>query len=151
MTRSIPAALILILAAACDQPADNKSDETKLDEKSDAATADANAAPDNTQVNERDRDAATLTPGDQSENPMDVGITQRIRQAVVDDSTLTMGEKNVKIITVGGVVTLRGPVDSDASKTKIATIAQNTSGVKSVDNQLETASAANTNDINTNK
>jgi osmotically-inducible protein OsmY len=151
MTRTIPAALILILAAACDQPADVKSDEAAIDQRADATTADANAAPNNTEVNERDRDAATLTPGDQSENPMDVGITQRIRQAVVDDSTLTMGEKNVKIITVGGVVTLRGPVDSDASKAKIATIAQNTSGVKQVDNQLETASAANTNDINTNK
>ena len=81
---------------------------------------------------------------------MDVGITQRIRQAVVEDSTLTMGEKDVKISSIGGVVTLRGPVDSDASKAKIATIAQNTSGVKQVDNQLEIASAANTNDINTN-
>jgi osmotically-inducible protein OsmY len=149
MTRSIPAALILILAAACDQSSDGKSGDGTV--KTDAPAVEPKAAPNNTVVNERDRDAAALTPGDQSENPMDVGITQRIRQAVVDDSTLTMGEKNVKIITVGGVVTLRGPVDSDASKAKIATIAQNTSGVKQVDNQLETATAANTNDINTNK
>ena len=147
MMRITHAALALSLAAGCDQSSALKSE----DPKTDAAAVEPKAAPNNTVVNERDRDAATLTPGDQSENPMDVGITQRIRQAVVDDSTLTMGEKNVKIITVGGVVTLRGPVDSDASKAKIATIAQNTSGVKQVDNQLETASAANTNDINTNK
>jgi len=146
MMRITHAALALSLAAGCDQSSDLKSDEPAVKTE----TVEPKAAPNNTVVNERDRDAATLTPGDQSENPMDVGITQRIRQAVVDDSTLTMGEKNVKIITVGGVVTLRGPVDSDASKAKIATIAQNTSGVKQVDNQLETASAANTNDINPN-
>ena len=148
MTRILHAVLALSLAAGCDQSSDVKSDDPAV--KTDATTVEPKAAPNNTVVNERDRDAATLTPGDQSENPMDVGITQRIRQAVVDDSTLTMGEKNVKIITIGGVVTLRGPVDSDASKAKIATIAQNTSGVKQVDNQLEIASAANTNDINTN-
>ena len=146
MTRITHAVLALSLAAGCDRSSDLKSDEPEVKTE----TVEPKAAPNNTVVNERDRDGGTLTPGDQSENPMDVGITQRIRQAVVDDSTLTMGEKNVKIITVGGVVTLRGPVDSDASKAKIATIAQNTSGVKQVDNQLETASAANTNDINTN-
>ena len=149
MTRINRAVFALCLAAGCDQSSEQKSDDAAV--KTTAPPVEAKAAPNNTEVNERDRDAATLTPGDQSENPMDVGITQRIRQAVVGDSTLTMGEKNVKIITVGGVVTLRGPVDSDASKTKIATIAQNISGVKQVDNQLETASAANTNDINPNK
>jgi hyperosmotically inducible protein len=149
MPRITHAVLAFSLAAGCDPSSDGKSDDGTV--KTDAPAVEPKAAPNNTVVNERDRDAATLTPGDQSENPMDVGITQRIRQAVVGDATLTMGEKNVKIITVGGVVTLRGPVDSDASKTKIATIAQNISGVKQVDNQLETATAANTNDINPNK
>jgi hyperosmotically inducible periplasmic protein len=150
MTRiSLAVLSFLFLATSCDTPSDVKSDEPAI--KTEASKPDANVAPDNTKVNERDQDAATLTPGDQSENPMDVGMTQRIRQAIVDDSSLTMGEKNVKIITIDGVVTLRGPVETEASKAKIATIAQNTSGVKKVDNQLETASAANSNEINTTK
>ena len=52
---------------------------------------------------------------------------------------LSMTAKNVKIITRGGVVTLRGPVKSDKEKTEIAQLAQRIEGVKQVDNQLEIA------------
>lgn len=91
--------------------------------------------------NDRDRDGATLTPEDQGNNASDLAITQRVRQAVMD-AELTTTEKNVKIITVNGVVTLRGPVESDASKTKIAALAKDAVGVKSVDNQLEVTGTA---------
>jgi osmotically-inducible protein OsmY len=57
---------------------------------------------------------------------------------------------------VNGAVTLRGPVESEASKTKIATLAKDAVGVQSVDNQLEvtgtaSASADKTNDDETTK
>jgi osmotically-inducible protein OsmY len=45
--------------------------------------------------------------------------------------------KNVKIITVNGVVTLRGPVKNPHEKETIEAKAQQIAGVNKVDNQLE--------------
>ncbi len=53
------------------------------------------------------------------------------------DSTLSFDAKNVKIITQGGKVTLRGPVKRDAEKSSIEAKAKAVSGVTSVDDQLE--------------
>lgn len=96
---------------------------------------------DNTAKNERDRNNKTLTPTDQSETPEDRKLTQNIRRAVVKDPSLTMTAKNIKIITAGGKVTLRGPVKSDAEKTKINELAKAAAGTVPVDNQLEVKAA----------
>jgi osmotically-inducible protein OsmY len=96
-------------------------------------------AADNTRKNERDREPAAVTPGDQGNNEVDLDITRKIRQGVVKSDLLSMTAKNVKIITVGGVVTLRGPVKSETERATIATLAGDTAGVKSVNNQLEIA------------
>ena len=98
----------------------------------------ANVPADNTKKNERDQ-KPTLTPGDQGNSEVDIGITQKIRQGVVKDDTLSMTAKNVKIITIDGVVTLRGPVKSEGEKTAIGSLASSVAGVKRVDNQLEIA------------
>jgi osmotically-inducible protein OsmY len=99
----------------------------------------AQTAPDNTEKNVRDRDGDTLTPGDQSSDPNDVELTRRIREAVVADKSLSTTAHNIKIITVNGIVTLRGPVTSAQEKTKIAETAQKLAGKKQVENQLEVA------------
>ena len=96
--------------------------------------------PDNTGRNVRDRNEATKTPGDQSENEADRTITQTIRKAITGDDSLSTNAKNVKIITNDGTVTLRGPVKSEKEKTDIEAKAKQVAGVKSVDNQLEVAS-----------
>jgi len=96
---------------------------------------------DNTKKNERDREGSTVTPIDQSETEADRTITQNIRQEVVGKGGLSMNAKNVKIVTAGGVVTLRGPVQTAAEKADIASIAQTTAGVTRVDNQLEIAAS----------
>ena len=96
---------------------------------------------DNTGKNERDRSGETKTPVDQSNTPEDLKITQAIRQAVVKDKALTMTAKNVKIITAGGQVTLRGPVNSAEEKTKIEKLAKTAAGEAKVDNQLEVKAA----------
>ena len=149
MTRIIVA--LGLFLAACDQNSDpstaDKNDMEKADEKdaygkADDKSATAGTAPDNTDINDRDRDGATLTPEDQGNNASDLAITQRVRQAVMDADTLTIGEKNVKIIAVNGAVTLRGPVESEESKTKIAALAKDAVGVQSVDNQLEVTGTA---------
>jgi osmotically-inducible protein OsmY len=91
----------------------------------------------NTGKNERDRSGETATSGDQSNSQEDVKITAAIRRAVVGDKSLSMTAKNVKIITADGTVTLRGPVNNDAEKTKIAELAQSAAGNAKIDNQLE--------------
>jgi hyperosmotically inducible protein len=97
----------------------------------------AQAAPDNTGRNVRDSEGSTLTPMDQSENEADVTLTQQIRKAVMEDDTLSMTAKNIKIITVNGVVTLRGPVDNEQERNRIVAKAEQLAGAKKVDSQLE--------------
>jgi hyperosmotically inducible periplasmic protein len=94
---------------------------------------------DNTAVNERDRNETAKTPLDQKENERDLKVTQDIRQAVVADDALSFDAKNAKIITADGVVTLRGPVKTQAEKDAIETKAKSVAGVTRVDNQLEIA------------
>lgn len=92
---------------------------------------------DNTEKNIRDRDSVTKTPLDQSESEADRTITQKIRQAIVSDGTLSTNAKNIKIITINGVVTLRGPVASPQEKDLILRKISDVQGVTRVDNQLE--------------
>jgi osmotically-inducible protein OsmY len=106
-----------------------------------AVAADEKKPADNTGKNERDRSGETKTPEDQSNSPEDLKITQTIRQAVVKDPALTMTAKNVKIITAGGQVTLRGPVNTAEEKTKIEQLAKSAAGAAKVDNQLEVKAA----------
>lgn len=92
---------------------------------------------DNTGQNARDRDSTAKTPMSQSESEPDRTITQRIREAIVSDSALSTNAKNIKIITVKGVVTLRGPVASSQEKDAITRKINGIQGVVKVDNQLE--------------
>ena len=120
--------LLLLLAGCNDQGTPSESNPAK------AAAPDA----DNTARNVRDRNDATLTPGDQGTSPADREVTQKIRKALVQDSSgYSTTAKNVKIITTNGKVTLRGPVMSDAEKMGIVTIAKGIAGEGNVDDQLE--------------
>ena len=103
------------------------------------AQSSAAVEPDNSGRNVRDRNEATKTPTDQSENEADRTITQNIRKALSDDDSLSTNAKNVKIITSDGTVTLRGPVKNEKEKADIEAKARQVAGVKRVDNQLEIA------------
>jgi len=141
--KSIIIASLVLAVAGCDRSAsksENKSPENPVAANAPADNTDKkNTAADNTDKNERDRNPSALTPGDQGGSEADRTITQQIRQGVVKDDALSITGKNVKIITVDGVVTLRGPVKTDKEKTVIASIAKDAPGVKRVDNQLEIA------------
>ena len=95
------------------------------------------APPDNTAKNERDKSGETLTSGDQGNSPEDIKISQEIRKAVVKDDTLSATGKNIKIITIEGKVTLRGPVNSAEEKRKIEEIAGGVAGPAKTVNELE--------------
>jgi osmotically-inducible protein OsmY len=67
----------------------------------------------------------------------DRAITQKIRQALMDDNTLGVQAKNIKIITAKGVVTLRGVVKDDQERILIGNKAKSIPNVKRIDNQIE--------------
>jgi len=94
-------------------------------------------APDNTGRNLRDVKGGPLTPENQSGSPEDRKLTQQVRQAIVKDNSLSMNGKNIKIITVAGKVTLRGPVASNSERENIDAMAKQIAGADNVDNQLE--------------
>jgi osmotically-inducible protein OsmY len=91
------------------------------------------SAPNNTARNAEPQ----LTADDQLENEVDRTLSQQIRQALVADDNLSTDAKNIKIITIHGVVTLRGVVPNENEKNEIARKAKTIAGIKSVDNQLE--------------
>jgi hyperosmotically inducible periplasmic protein len=93
--------------------------------------------PDNTAINARDRVPAAITAGQQSNTKSDEELTREIRRAVVKDDSLSMLAHNVKIITVDGNVTLRGPVETEREKTTVARLARGIGGTQNVDNQIE--------------
>jgi osmotically-inducible protein OsmY len=137
--------------AAADDRADANEDRAEAADDRADARADARATSatpgrvakegvekDNTDINERDADERALTPMDQGGSEEDRKITQRIRQAVVADDSLSFTAKNVKIITVDGKVTLRGPVKSEQERSTIGAAAKQVAGAR-VDNQLEIA------------
>jgi len=96
------------------------------------------AEKDNTKMNQRDAQGKTLTADDQARgSAVDVELTRKVRQELVNDKSLSTDARNVKIITLNGVVTLRGPVDSAAEKEKVDSLAKKVSGVKKVENQTE--------------
>jgi osmotically-inducible protein OsmY len=58
-------------------------------------------------------------PSKRVENNANRAITQKIRKAIHEDSTLSTYAHNIKIITPDGKVTLRGPVWSEDDKSNI--------------------------------
>ena len=94
---------------------------------------------DNTGINKRDASPTKITAGQQSETKMDREITQKIRQAVVDDKSLSTYAHNVKIITVDGMVTLKGPVRSEDEKRIIQEKAGQIVGKNKIKSEIEIA------------
>lgn len=98
---------------------------------------------DNTGRNVRDRQSGSLTSFDQSESEPDRTISVTIRRALISDPSLSTNAKNIKVITVNGVVTLRGPVNTPQEKAIIEQIISRVAGIQRVDNQLEVLQQAN--------
>ena len=93
-------------------------------------------APDNTKQNE---DQTSPTADQQKMNPADRAITQKIRKAVHDDTSLSTYAHNIKIIAQDGKVTLRGPVRSEEEKNKLQAKAVAVARAENVTNELEVA------------
>jgi len=92
---------------------------------------------DNSARNARDATGDKVTPLDQSPAKADVEITRSIRKMLVDDDALGTNAQNVKVITVDGMVTLRGPVANAAEQARIVAIANEAAGPDRVLNELQ--------------
>ncbi len=89
-------------------------------------------APDNTANNKQHE----VTADQQSNSASDRAITQKIRKALTADKSLSTYAHNVKVITVNGAVTLKGPVKSDEEKQQVASKAAEVVDASKIDNQL---------------
>jgi hyperosmotically inducible protein len=106
-----------------------------------ANTNNSTAEVDNSKQNVRDRNNATLTSGDQGNSKTDLDLTSQIRKSVVSSTNnFSVMAQNIKIITVNGKVTLRGPVQTTEEKFRIAKTAQSIAGENNVSDQLEVKS-----------
>jgi osmotically-inducible protein OsmY len=92
---------------------------------------------DNTEKNVRDRGDDTLTPTDQGNSAADTELTAKIRKAILADDAMSTQAQNVKIITIDGAVTLRGPVKNASEKAAVVAKAKKIAGANRVDDQLE--------------
>ena len=74
------------------------------------------AKPDNTKVNQRDRNTGEVTADQQKANATDRELTKKIRRSIMADKSLSTYAHNIKVIRQNGAVTLKGPVKSDDEK-----------------------------------
>jgi hyperosmotically inducible periplasmic protein len=72
-------------------------------------------------------------------DPGDVGLTNKIRQSLVDDGSLSTQAKTIDVSSKGGVVTLKGTVKSAAEKKLIEQKAIAFAGEKNVVSELRVA------------
>ena len=77
-----------------------------------------------------------LTADQQGNDDADRRMTQAIRYAVVNDDSLSFDAHNVKIITLNGVVTLRGEVRSEEEKEALELKAVRVASAPNVKNEL---------------
>jgi osmotically-inducible protein OsmY len=93
--------------------------------------------PDNTKVNQRDRDSSEATADQQKMNASDQQLTTTIRKSIMADKSLSTYAHNVKVISQNGLVTLKGPVRSEDEKSAIEAKAMEVVGDKTkISNQM---------------
>ena len=84
----------------------------------------------------RPSQAPTKTAFDQKENKADLALTQEIRKALMDDSSLSTSAKNVTVVSQNGIVTLGGTVAVADEKARIGEKAEAIAGAGRVVNQI---------------
>lgn len=77
-----------------------------------------------------------MTADRQTNSPADRALSAQIRKSIIADKTLSVYAHNVKIITINGMVTLKGPVNSDSEKQTVADLAAKAAGVDKVTNNI---------------
>ena len=90
-----------------------------------------------TQPDNSARNANHSTTADNQDNAKSDRITTAsVRKAIIADKGLSMYAHNVKIITLNGAVTLKGPVKSEDEKQKVMSDAASVVSQDKITNQL---------------
>jgi hyperosmotically inducible protein len=89
-------------------------------------------APDNSQQNKNQSQNAD----NQSNSSADRMTTAKVRKAIIADKKLSTYAHNVKIITLDGQVTLKGPVKSEEEKQQVASDVTAVISADNLTNQL---------------
>ena len=97
-----------------------------------AQTGTAQTAPDNSGQNKNHAETAD----NQVNAKSDRLTTQKIRKAIMADKSLSTYAHNVKIMTLDGAVTLKGLVQSDDEKQKVASEAAGVVSADKITNEL---------------
>lgn len=92
--------------------------------------------PDNTKINQRDRNAAEMTADKQGSLKSDREISRQIRRALVKNKSLSSYAHNVKVITKDGLVTLKGPVKSEQERQAVLNAATTAAGARDVTDEM---------------
>lgn len=100
--------------------------------------------PDNTGVNQRDRNSGAVTADQQGNSKADIDRTASIRRSISNEKNLSTSARNAKVITLDGRVTLRGPVRDQAEKDTLGKLAAEVAGAHNVRNELEIAHSGQT-------
>jgi hyperosmotically inducible periplasmic protein len=97
------------------------------------------AKPDNSSVNQQDRQSGATTADSQKDNRNDRTLTQQVRKALVKDKSLSSYAHNVKVVSQNGVVTLKGPVRSEDEKRTVEAKAAEIAGRDNVRSEISVA------------
>lgn len=89
-------------------------------------------APDNSAQNKNHVETAD----NQASSKDDRQITAKVRKVIVGDKDLSTYAHNVKVITVHGEVTLKGPVQTEDEKQKVASLASTVVSADKIVNDL---------------
>jgi osmotically-inducible protein OsmY len=103
----------------------------------DADTKQSQQAPDNTKINQRDRSKSEPTADQQRDNRSDRELARQIRRAIVKDKSLSTYAHNIKVIAQDGMVTLKGPVNTQEEKQAIEARASAIAGQGKITNEIE--------------
>ena len=88
--------------------------------------AKGNKGADNARISQKTREA----------NAKDREMTRKVRRELATDPTLSTYGKNVKVVTLNGQVTLKGPVRSQVEMERVFSLASLIAGEARVKNQL---------------
>jgi osmotically-inducible protein OsmY len=91
---------------------------------------------DNSQINQRDRNASEPTADNAKNTKSDLQTMQQIRKSIVADKSLSTYAHNVKVVSENGHVTLKGTVHTEAEKSNIEAKACAVAGTENVTNNI---------------
>jgi hyperosmotically inducible periplasmic protein len=111
--------------------------KTAIAVESNGVRSGVNEATDNSAFNKTFQEPGELTADQQGSDEKDIELTREIRKAIVSDENLSLYAHNVKIISRNGLVTLEGPVHSQAEVSTIQRIAGHVAGATHVRNKLK--------------